>query len=208
MKRFLALIIGGTLILGSMVGCGAQDSKVELNQEQKVESGIKARVKVNIRGEIIEVADGKVKLDNGQWVIINKDTRFKDDPDNGVEEVNNNLEVGNLIQGYTSDDTQKDTVVAVSIISNVTPMKGPIRAKVLVNISGEIVSVDGNKVQLDNGKWVIIDKDTRFEDDPDNGTKAVNSELVVGNRIQGYTDDDVDSDTVKALAIYSNRPSE
>ena len=74
-----------------------------------------------------------------------------------------------------------------------------IQGKIAINISGVIEEVDGDKVKLDNGQWVVITEETLFEDDPDNGVEAVSRELLVGNFIQGYTNDNPENDTVDCL---------
>lgn len=99
--------------------------------------------------------------------------------------------------------TREDTEITTEI-SQPSQEEGRPMGKVAVNISGEIVEVDGKKVKLDDGKWVIITEETSFRDDPDNGVEAVNSVLKIGNRIQGYTMDDPEADTVTAYTIYFN----
>lgn len=78
-------------------------------------------------------------------------------------------------------------------------------AKVLVNISGKIISIDNNKITLDNNLAILIDNNTIFADDPDCGSKEVSKEFKVGNFIQGYTSDDFSQSTVTADNIYTNR---
>lgn len=78
-------------------------------------------------------------------------------------------------------------------------------AKVAVNISGIVaeISEDGNKIKVGE-QWIVINENTHFEDDPDNGVEAVSKEFKVGNRIAGFTLDDADASEVTALTIYSN----
>lgn len=78
-------------------------------------------------------------------------------------------------------------------------------AKVMVNISGEVteISQDGTKIKVGD-MWVIIDENTIFEDDPDNGVEAVSKEFKVGNSVAGFTEDDTTQGEVTAYQIYSN----
>lgn len=80
--------------------------------------------------------------------------------------------------------------------------------KVMVNIEGIVEAVDDSLITLDSGKKVTITGETQFQDDPDNGTEAVNSEIKVGNIIQGYTEDDVNNENVVASVIYKNYASD
>ena len=74
--------------------------------------------------------------------------------------------------------------------------------KVVVNIEGTVTAVNGNEVTLDSGKIVVISDETVFAGDPDTNN-AVSDEIVVGNFIQGYTDDP-DAEKVSAVTIYCN----
>ncbi|MCH4887020.1 hypothetical protein EZV73_05540 [Acidaminobacter sp. JC074] len=199
MKKIIVLLMVALMAMSVFIGC-AGNNETSVEEVPTQESQVRAKVLVNISGVIAEVDGEKVTLEDGTFIIINEDTVFADDPDNGVEAVNSEIQVGNFIQGYTADESS-DPVIASRIYIN-EPAPKP-SAKVAVNISGKIVEIDGNKVKLDNGMWVVITEETIFEDDPDNGVEAVNSELKVGNYIVGFTLDD-SSDTVTAYQIYSN----
>lgn len=206
MKKILVITLAAMMMVSGLVACEAkgETSRVVAQNTSDV-SAVKAKVLVNISGEIVEVEESRVKLDNGMWVLIDEETVFGDDPDNGVEAVDATMLVGNHIQGYTDEDVEANKEVkAKRIYSNRKPSKP--MGKVAVNISGEIVEVKEDRVKLDNGMWVIITEDTDFSDDPDNGSQAVNDALVVGNYIVGYTFDDVSSEVVTAYSIYSNGP--
>lgn len=200
MKKIILVLTAVALLATMMMGCQEAPTTEEVK-----EPVIQAKVLVNISGEIVEINGDKVKLDNGMWVVITDETDFSDDPDNGVEPVDQTLVVGHTIQGYTSDDTEASEVTAERIYSNRPAMKP--MGKVAVNISGEIVEVDGDKVKLDNGMWVQMTDETDFSDDPDNGSEPVDKTLVVGNYIVGFTLDDLEQEVVEAYAIYSNGPS-
>ncbi|WDV44716.1 hypothetical protein PV797_14475 [Clostridiaceae bacterium M8S5] len=95
-----------------------------------------------------------------------------------------------------------------SNISQNIDKEGKPKAKIAVNISGKIteISKDGNKIKVGD-KWVIIDENTRFEDDPDNGIKPVPKDFEIGNEITGYTEDDLSKEEVRAINISSNKKS-
>ena len=57
--------------------------------------------------------------------------------------------------------------------------------KVVVNFEGTVTAVNGDEVTLESGKIIVITSDT-------------------GNFIQGYTEDDPDSERVSADKIYCN----
>lgn len=136
MKRLVALAMVVTMGLSGLVGCtGTGDKTVDQSTETEVSSSVEestqeekseveevapnAKVAVNISGTIEEISEDGTKIRvNDQWVIITEDTRFEDDPDNGVETVSKELKVGNDIQGWTSDETDAEEVTAEVIYSN------------------------------------------------------------------------------------------
>lgn len=217
MKKIVTIIMAVIMLAAVFAGCGKvqeptggkpaqQQEKPEGQPEEPAQQPeelgeIMGDVQVNIEGVIEEIDGNRIKLDSGLWVVITDAKVFEDDPDCGTEEVNRELAVGNMIAGYTEDDTKKDEVTAYAIYTN-TAMQ--INAKVVVNIEGKIVEVDGNRIKLDSGKWVVITENTIFEDDPDCGVEKVNDKFVVGNFIAGYTEDDPNADEVTAYQIYSN----
>lgn len=75
--------------------------------------------------------------------------------------------------------------------------------KVVVNFEGTVTEISGDEVTLENGKIVVISSNTVFAGDPDTNN-AVSKEIVVGNFIQGYTEDDPDAEKVSAGKIYCN----
>lgn len=75
--------------------------------------------------------------------------------------------------------------------------------KVVVNFEGTVTAINGDEVTLENGKIVVISSDTVFAGDPDTNN-TVSTEIIVGNFIQGYTEDDPDSEHVSADKIYCN----
>ena len=196
MKKLISLMVAMLMLTSIFTGCSQTGEIPEITEKEN------AKVMVNISGVVETIDVNRIKLDNGKWVIINENTIFKDDPDNEVEAVNNQFAVGNLIAGYTEGNPEDDEVTAYAIYKN-EPMK--INAKVAVNIEGEIVKVDGNRIKLDNGIWVIINENTIFEDDPDNGVEAVNNQFAVGNLIAGYTEGNPEADEVIAYQIYYNQ---
>lgn len=93
------------------------ENKPEASQED--ENKPNAKIAVNISGTVEEISeDGtKIKVD-GKWIIITADTRFEDDPDNGIEPVSKEFKVGNKITGWTSGDANAEEVTADVIYSN------------------------------------------------------------------------------------------
>ena len=75
--------------------------------------------------------------------------------------------------------------------------------KVVVNIEGTVTAIDENEITLDSGKIVVISSDTFFAGDPDTNN-AVSKEILVGNFIQGFTEDDPDAEKINAVNIYCN----
>lgn len=224
MKKNVTIILALLMLTAVFAGCGrvqeptggkpyqepekpvvqpakpAEQSEEPAEQpEESVE--VNSDVAVNIEGVVEEIDGSRIKLDSGKWIVITDAIVFGDDPDCGTEEVNREFEVGNLIAGYTEDDIEKEEVTAYAIYTN-TSMQ--INAKVVVNIEGKIVEIDGNRIKLDSGKWIVITEKTIFEDDPDCGVEKVDDEFVVGNFIAGYTEDDPNAGEVTAYQIYSN----
>lgn len=79
--------------------------------------------------------------------------------------------------------------------------------KVVINFEGTVTAINGDEVTLENGKIVVISSDTIFAGDPDTNN-AVSTEIFVGNFIQGYTEDDPDSQHVSANKIYCNEAAQ
>lgn len=76
-------------------------------------------------------------------------------------------------------------------------------SKVVVNFEGTVTAINGDEITLENGKIIVVSSDTIFAGNPDTNN-AVSEEIIVGNFIQGYTDDDPDSEQVSADKIYCN----
>jgi hypothetical protein len=87
--------------------------------------------------------------------------------------------------------------------TNNSSNEATIASKVLINLEGTVKSISGDEITLEDGKVVIISKDTVFGGDPDTNNE-VSNEIAVGNFIQGYTDDAPDADKVTAAAIFYN----
>ncbi|QUI24096.1 hypothetical protein HZI73_18145 [Vallitalea pronyensis] len=95
------------------------DSEDGTDENESDENKPQEKVAVNISGTIEEISEdgSKIKVD-GKWVIITEETRFEDDPDNGIEPVSKVFKVGNTVAGYTSGDTEAEEVTADVIYSN------------------------------------------------------------------------------------------
>ncbi|MBQ8687831.1 MAG: hypothetical protein IJ512_04700 [Ruminococcus sp.] len=94
--------------------------------------------------------------------------------------------------GCSADDT-----------ANSENASGAPTGKVVVNFEGTVTAINGDEITLENGKIVVISSDTVFAGDPDTNN-AVSEEIAIGNFIQGYTEDDPDSEQVSADKIYCN----
>ncbi|WP_432626394.1 hypothetical protein [Brotaphodocola sp.] len=77
--------------------------------------------------------------------------------------------------------------------------------KPAINFEGKVSSVDGQVITLEDGKKILITEDTGFGGDPDTNNE-VSREILPGNFIQGYTDDQPEQDEVTAVQIWTNTP--
>ena len=87
--------------------------------------------------------------------------------------------------------------------SGVASEERTIHLKPVINFEGIVTAVEENRVTLESGMIIIITENTEFAGDPDTGN-AVSKEILVGNYIQGYTEDDIDAAEVTANNIWSN----
>lgn len=83
------------------------------------------------------------------------------------------------------------------------PSTGAVNAKPVINFEGVVTDVADGSVTLQDGKAVLITEDTAFAGDPDMGT-AVSEEILAGNFIQGYTEDDAEAEEITASKIWTN----
>lgn len=75
--------------------------------------------------------------------------------------------------------------------------------KPVINFEGVVAAVDDNRVVLNDGKIILITENTEFIGDPDIG-KTVSEDILVGNFIQGYTEDAIDEAEITASKIWTN----
>lgn len=87
--------------------------------------------------------------------------------------------------------------------SDSTNVSGVTAGKVIVNFEGTVTAVNGNEITLENGKTIVISSDTVFAGDPDTNN-AVSENIDVGNFVQGFTNDDPESDQISADKIWCN----
>lgn len=78
-----------------------------------------------------------------------------------------------------------------------------ISMKPVINFEGVVTAVDDNRVTLKDGKIILITENTKFMGDPDT-SNAVSEDIIVGNFIQGYTEDDTDAAEITASKIWTN----
>lgn len=84
-----------------------------------------------------------------------------------------------------------------------TDKEPTIGLKPVINFEGVVTAVDGNSVTLKDGKIILITENTEFMGDPDTGN-AVSDDILVGNFIQGYTEDAADEAEITASKIWTN----
>lgn len=196
-KAGLALAAFGFVLILGFVGVFdfLQNDKSPISQQSQValnEDGEKIKEQ-----EIID-RDKNQLISNNESIIDNEPTKNHEEI---VTKNNQDHEVESSIPEKNEEGILRDIKEALpENLDERRPM-----AKVAVNISGEIteISEDGSKIKVGE-QWIVINEDTVFEDDPDNGREPVSKELKVGNRIAGFTLDDVNASEVTAYAIYSN----
>ena len=79
----------------------------------------------------------------------------------------------------------------------------PTNLKPVINFEGVVTAVDGDRITLKDGKVILITDDTAFGGDLDTNN-VVSDNILVGNFIQGYTEDDTDAEEVTANRIWTN----
>ena len=98
-------------------------------------------------------------------------------------------------------------VFGVGMLHNNTTHEEPtIGMKPVINFEGVVTAVDDNSVTLKDGKIVLITENTKFMGDPDTGN-AVSEDILIGNFIQGYTEDDTAAAEITASKIWTNEGS-
>jgi len=219
MKKFTLVVVGLIMMMTMVVGCSNDktgdtlESKpevavTEFDVEEANDSieGIMADILINIEGVVAEIDGNVITLDTGKVVIISDETAFETQKIGDVVEIENVIEVGNFIQGYTSDDPEANEVNADVINTN---EKMQISSKIAINIEGVVVAVEENVITLDNGQKFMVTDETAFETQVESDvnsslTKEVNEIFEIGNLVQGFTMDDFEKDIVVALVINSN----
>lgn len=76
--------------------------------------------------------------------------------------------------------------------------------KPVINFEGVVTEAGEESVTLKDGTVVLITGDTAFAGDEGMGT-AVSRDILVGNFIQGYTEDDATEGTITADTIWTNQ---
>ena len=164
-----------------------------LNNKAEDKSGISTmKPVINFEGVVQSVEGDKVTLNDGKVVIITEETEFAGDLDT-ENTVNEEILVGNFIQGYTQDNTDAAEITADKIWTNESrPASG---GKRIVNFEGRATEVLQGSIVLDSGKVVIITNETIVTSA--NGSSA---EIAVGDYIQGYAEN-VESSEIVAKNI-------
>ncbi len=224
MKKLLVLAITGVMALTMMVGCSQPTPEnvalPETNPTENVQPEteevqtdsvdapppIMADIAINIEGAVAEVDGNKITLDSGKVILITADTVFETQDVGDSVAINDKIEVGNFIQGFTSGDAEANEVTADVINTNEAPQ---IMGSAVVNIEGVIteVSEDGKSFLLDTGKWVKVTEDTEMGITGPTAAPAdeqlFEDTFRVGNSIAGFTEDE-NADELVAYAIYTN----
>lgn len=120
--------IGQVIEVGNYIqGFTSGDSDAEeiiadvINMNEKMQ--ISSKIAINIEGFVIAVDENVITLDNGQKFIVNEETAYETQVEGDMNspmtsEINNFIEIGNYIQGFTMDDLEEEIVVAVVINHN------------------------------------------------------------------------------------------
>ncbi len=169
-----------------------------------------AKIAINIEGVVTAVDGNKITLDNGKTVIITEETLFETENVGNFIPVDDDILVGNYLQGFTLGDSTASEVVAdvISMNGGYEVLAQP-TGSVMVNIEGVIteVSEDGNSFLLDNGKWIEVTEDTELGITGPNAVpkdeQFFEETFRVGNSIAGFTED-INAEIVVAYAIYTN----
>ncbi|MBQ8638645.1 MAG: hypothetical protein IJ468_05705 [Lachnospiraceae bacterium] len=189
MKKMVGMCLVALTTCAMLIGCGSSSTKTP----DEAKSG---KVVVNIEGTVSAVNGNEITLDSGKVVVITDDTVFAGDPDTNSQ-VSDKIDVGNFVQGYTSDDLSQDKVNASRIWSNEAMQRTG--GKIVINFEGVVASVDEDSVTLDNGQVVRFSDSTIVTDV--NG--AVNDAVFAeGGFIQGFTENDPTDEEITAKRIH------
>lgn len=110
------------------------------------------------------------------------------------------LGVGVLQSGFVTTPNEEEDIYSNNIPSNEGRTDS---LKPVINFEGVVAAVKDGNVTLEDGTIVFITEDTVFAGDPDTGN-AVSADILVGNFIQGYTEDDSDAEEITAIKIWTN----
>ena len=132
-------------------------------------------------------------MDNGKGVVISSDTVFAGDSDTN-NAVNEEIVVGNFIQGYTEDDPDAEKVTAVRIYCNCAVRTG---GKIVINFEGKVVSVEKDRIILEGGQEILISDNTVYSIASGVVENIILSE---GDTIQGYAEEGTAAERVHRIA--------
>ena len=100
-----------------------------------------------------------------------------------------------MMQSETATPNNEGNVSSANIpVGNLKPV---------INFEGVVTAVEGGNVTLEDGTIVIITDETKFMGDPDTGS-VVSEDIMAGNFIQGYTEDDANAEEITASKIWTN----
>lgn len=189
-KNFYAFGLASLLTASLLAGCAGKGNT-------SVQSSAAAQKPViNFEGVVTSVDNGTFTLDNGKVIVINNQTEFAPDPDS-TGDVDQNIAVGNYIQGYTSDNTDSKELTAEHIWANLAPTTG---SKIAVNFEGRVASISDDTAVLEDGTVVRINKSTSIQA-PDGNETSVSAD----DYIQGYAEDptaaELDASSILVTAL-------
>lgn len=92
-------------------------------------------------------------------------------------------------------------------VAQTTEAMPEVSFKPAINFEGTVSEVQDDLVTLEDGTKIRITKDTQFAGDPDTNN-SVNSEILPGNYIQGYSEDSENGKERTAQNIWTNLSQE
>ncbi len=189
MKKLLLITITAALTVSIMTACTTKQEIV--NQPDKVITAEPStdspttdepmgKIAINIEGIVTDIQGDTIILDNGQSVVITEETEFQTQDVWETVDINDEIQIGNKIQGFTTDDTSLEKVTALVINQNsphdiIGENSLAIFKGVITELQGDSAVVTPNSDQnhiLSSGDKVSVNT-------ADYGDFAVGDEIVV-----------------------------
>ncbi len=219
MKKILITLLAGAMTITTLTACSEQTPPIN-NEGQNLSNENSVAI---FQGVIDEITDTSaiVKPNNDQEHILSSGDKVKVN----LSVSDDKFSVGDEIVVYYTGDIMESYPLQIDTVdvevaeefesiqvednekadnSNIETNELLPTAKIAINIEGIVTAVEGNKITLDSGKVVFITDETAFETQNVGEIVPIDSEILVGNFIQGFTLDDENLDEVTALVINSN----